>query len=388
MAYASDASVTTIAPPGRDARVDFFRGLALMFIFIDHVKENALQYVTMQNFGFADAAEVFVALAGYASFLAYTRVFDRQGWWAGLVKIASRISKLYLAHTLFLIACVAALIIATLVFDNPIYQDVLNLEPFFEEPLLALRKALLLVHQPAMLDILPLYIVLLVWFPVLLLLMRVHVLVALTASVALWLGANLRGWNLPTYPENEGWFFNPFAWQLLFSLGVFAAFYAGKRSLPRPSLWLMVPAIGLALFALVVAAPWTAIPQLDETTLIPTETLLGEQSKQYLSLWRVAHLMVLAYIASSLIPATAGWLASPLARRVVDCGRHSLPVFCLGIALAMAGNLAMAEYGEGWTMQIGVNLIGLVLLLLTGWTLAWLAQARVEARAPDGRLAA
>jgi hypothetical protein len=91
----------------RDARVDFFRGLALMFIFIDHVKENALQYVTMQNFGFADAAEVFVALAGYASFLAYTRVFDRQGWWAGLVKIASRISKLYLAHTLFLIACVA-----------------------------------------------------------------------------------------------------------------------------------------------------------------------------------------------------------------------------------------------------------------------------------------
>ena len=388
MAYASDASVTTIAPPGRDARVDFFRGLALMFIFIDHVKENALQYVTMQNFGFADAAEVFVALAGYASFLAYTRVFDRQGWWAGLVKIASRISKLYLAHTLFLIACVAALIIGTLVFDNPIYQDVLNLEPFFEEPLLALRKALLLVHQPAMLDILPLYIVLLVWFPVLLLLMRVHVLVALTASVALWLGANLRGWNLPTYPENEGWFFNPFAWQLLFSLGVFAAFYAGKRSLPRPSLWLMVPAIGLALFALVVAAPWTAIPQLDETTLIPTETLLGEQSKQYLSLWRVAHLMVLAYIASSLIPATAGWLASPLARRVVDCGRHSLPVFCLGIALAMAGNLAMAEYGEGWTMQIGVNLIGLVLLLLTGWTLAWLAQARVEARAPDGRLAA
>ena len=388
MAYASDASVTTIAPPGRDARVDFFRGLALMFIFIDHVKENALQYVTMQNFGFADAAEVFVALAGYASFLAYTRVFDRQGWWAGLVKIASRISKLYLAHTMFLIACVAALIIGTLVFDNPIYQDVLNLEPFFEEPLLALRKALLLVHQPAMLDILPLYIVLLVWFPVLLLLMRVHVLVALTASVALWLGANLRGWNLPTYPENEGWFFNPFAWQLLFSLGVFAAFYASKRSLPRPSLWLMVPAIGLALFALVVAAPWTAIPQLDETTLIPTETLLGEQSKQYLSLWRVAHLMVLAYITSSLIPATAGWLASPLARRVVDCGRHSLPVFCLGIALAMAGNLAMAEYGEGWTVQIGVNLIGLVLLLLTGWTLAWLAQARVEARAPDGRLAA
>ncbi|MET0651674.1 MAG: OpgC domain-containing protein, partial [Hyphomicrobiaceae bacterium] len=214
MAHGSSTSAIAIAPTQRDARVDFFRGLALLFIFIDHVKENTLQYVTMQNFGFADAAEVFVALAGYASFLAYTRVFDRQGWWAGLVKVASRVSKLYLAHMLFLIACVAILITATLVFDNPIYESVLNLEPFFEEPARASRKALLLVHQPAMLDILPLYIVLLIWFPVLLLLMRIHLLVALAASVTLWLGANLRGWNLPAYPENEGWFFNPFAWQL------------------------------------------------------------------------------------------------------------------------------------------------------------------------------
>src|SRR5262245_38408290 len=231
MNMARAANIAAITPPARDIRVDFFRGLALLFIFVDHVKENTLQYVTMQNFGFADAAEVFVALAGYASFLAYMRVFDRQGWWAGLVKVASRISKLYLAHTLFLIACVAVLITATIAFDNPIYESVVNLEPFFEEPMRALRKALLLVHQPDMLDILPLYIVLLAWLPVLLLLMRVHVLVALAASVTLWLGANLRGWNLPNYPENEGWFFKPFAWQLLFSLGAFAAFYQRKRGL-------------------------------------------------------------------------------------------------------------------------------------------------------------
>ena len=383
MAHASSTSAVAIAPSARDHRVDFFRGLALLFIFIDHVKENTLQYITMQNFGFADAAEVFVALAGYASFLAYTRVFERQGWWAGLLKVANRISKLYLAHTLFLVVCVAVLIAATLVFDNPIYETVLNLEPFFEEPVRALRKALLLEHQPAMLDILPLYIVLLMWFPVLLVLMRVHVLVALAVSVSLWLGANLRGWNLPTYPENEGWFFNPFAWQLLFSLGVFAAFYASKRALPRPSLWLVLPAVGFAVFALLVTAPWTALPQLDEMTLIPTEQLVGEQGKQFLSLWRVAHLIVLAYLVSSLIPASAGWLASPLARRIVDCGRHSLPVFCLGTALSMAGNLAMAKYGEGWTVQIGVNLVGIVLLLLTGWTLAW--QARSHERALPSR---
>jgi hypothetical protein len=171
-------------PRERDARVDFFRGLALIFIFIDHVQDNVLQYATMQSFGFADAADVFVALAGYASFLAYTRVFDGQGWGAGLVKVGKRIGTLYLAHILFLVACVAALVVAALFLDNPIYQDILDLEPFFNEPMRALRKALLLTHQPGMMDILPLYVVLLLWFPILLLLMRIHVVVALAASAA------------------------------------------------------------------------------------------------------------------------------------------------------------------------------------------------------------
>src|SRR5689334_2728347 len=170
MTSGSNVAATAAMPRERDARVDFFRGLALIFIFIDHVQENVLQYATMQNFGFADAADVFVGLAGYASFLAYTRVFDGQGWGAGLIKVARRVGTLYLAHVLFLVACVAALVVAALFLDSPIYQDVLNLEPFFDEPARALRKALLLSHQPAMLDILPLYVVLLLWFPLLLLL--------------------------------------------------------------------------------------------------------------------------------------------------------------------------------------------------------------------------
>jgi hypothetical protein len=166
----------------RDVRVDFFRGLALIFIFVDHIKDNVLQYATMQNFGFADAADVFVTLAGYASFLAYTKVFDRQGWPAGLMKVGRRIGTLYIAHILLLLVCVAGLFLAALLADNVIYQEVVNLEPFFDDPWRALRKALVLSHQPAMLDILPLYVVLLLWFPLLLLLMRIHLVLALVAS--------------------------------------------------------------------------------------------------------------------------------------------------------------------------------------------------------------
>ena len=224
----------------RDVRVDFFRGLALIFIFVDHIQENVLQYVTMQNFGFADAADVFVALAGYASFLAYTKVFDREGWPAGLFKVGRRISTLYIAHILLLIVCVAALALAALLADNVVYQDVVNLEPFFDEPGRALRKALVLSHQPDMLDILPLYVVLLLWFPLLLLLMRIHLVLALSASVALWIGANIFNWNLPSYPDNAGWYFNPFAWQLLFTLGAIAAHSAASRpcrGVPPRSFW-------------------------------------------------------------------------------------------------------------------------------------------------------
>jgi hypothetical protein len=49
----------------RDLRIDFLRGLALLFIFIDHIPDNGLAHFTLRNFGFADAAEVFVLLAGF-----------------------------------------------------------------------------------------------------------------------------------------------------------------------------------------------------------------------------------------------------------------------------------------------------------------------------------
>ena len=370
----------------RDVRVDFFRGLALVFIFIDHIQENVLQYVTMQNFGFADAADVFVALAGYASYLAYGKVFDREGWPAGLLKVGRRVSVLYLAHILLLSGCVAALFLAALLADNVIYQDVVNLDPFFDEPASAARHALTLSHQPSMLDILPLYVVLLLWFPLLLGLLQIHVGLALGASVSLWAGANVFGWNLPSYPDKEGWYFNPFAWQLLFSLGVIAAHAAARQALPRRSGLLTLAAAGMVLYAMAVAAPWTALPGLDEARLLPaTDDLLGERNKQFLSLWRVAQLAALAYLASSFIPPDAAWLDRLPARHLIECGQHSLPVFCLGIVLSMAGHLAVAQYGDGWTVQVATNLSGIALMLFAAWALDRISARTASAHVPNER---
>lgn len=360
----------------RDARVDFFRGLALLFIFIDHIPENVLMAFTLQNFGFSDAADVFVGLAGYASFLAYTRKFDGQGWSAGLVKVGRRIRDLYLAHIAVLIVCVAGLALAAERYDNPVYEDLVDLSPFIDNPTAAFRKTLILVHQPSRLDILPLYIILLAWFPILLLLLRIHVALAFAVSAMLWTGANFLGWNFPLYWEDGGWFFNPFAWQLLFSLGVFTAYLSTEGKLPSPPNWLLWVATGFVLFAFVMIAPWTSLPGLENARLLPDDYLRSEDNKQSLSLWRVAHIAALAFIAASVIPTRASWLNQPWAQRVVDCGRHSLPVFCLGIILSIAGTIAIAEFGSGWIVQICVNGIGLALLVLTGWAFAEMKPAQ------------
>ena len=58
------AGMKTVAVPGvRDLRLDLFRGLALWFIFIDHVPDNIVSWLTVRNYGFSDATEIFVYIS-------------------------------------------------------------------------------------------------------------------------------------------------------------------------------------------------------------------------------------------------------------------------------------------------------------------------------------
>src|ERR1700693_2555058 len=64
----------------RDLRVDAYRGLALWFIFIDHIPDNALTWLTLRNYGFSDTSEVFVFVSGYTCMLAYGGAPPQEGW--------------------------------------------------------------------------------------------------------------------------------------------------------------------------------------------------------------------------------------------------------------------------------------------------------------------
>ena len=92
----------------RDPRVDVLRGIALIMIFIDHVPGNLLSLVTLRNFGFADAAELFVLLAGFASMAAYGGSFSRDGVVPGLRRVLLRCLHLYLFQALLLVTVLVA----------------------------------------------------------------------------------------------------------------------------------------------------------------------------------------------------------------------------------------------------------------------------------------
>jgi hypothetical protein len=360
----------------RDIRIDFFCGIALISIFIDHIPGNALAKYTLPNFGFADASEIFVLLAGYAAFLAYSRAFYK-GWAAGLAKVVLRVRDLYVAHLLVFIVCVMGLAIAARVLRNPAFSQ-LNLVPFNSDPIGSIGRALVLLYQPAYFNILPLYVMLLMWLPVLLWLMRANVVLALLASATLWATTGVLHCNLPSYTSASGWEFDPFAWQLLFSLGTISAHLSttGQHVRSRSSSWLLCISMAYLVFACIVAAPWTGLPSLHEARLLADFRV--DISKQYLSAWRLAHIAALGYMATYLVSPRALWLTRTWAGLIINCGQHSLPIFGLCIVLSLTAYVIL-QANHSLLLQIAVNIGGVALLGLTAQQLAQQKQARTHA---------
>src|SRR5690606_22420091 len=51
-------------PNQRIDSIDFWRGIVLLSIFINHIPGNVFEYLTHKNIGLSDAAEAFVFLSG------------------------------------------------------------------------------------------------------------------------------------------------------------------------------------------------------------------------------------------------------------------------------------------------------------------------------------
>jgi len=355
----------------RDLRLDFFRGLALILIFIDHIQENVLSYFTLQAFQFYDAAEVFIFISGYTAALVYGRTLALQGAFYATAQILRRAWQLYVAHIFLFMIFIAEISYMVTTFNNPMYNDEMRVADFLEEPHVAIVKALLLEFQPTFLDILPLYIVLLVIFPVILLGLRLQLLLVLITSFLVYAAVQAADVSVPAYPEGHVWYFNPLAWQFLFTAGAALGFgTVPTRRWPCPAGVLLLIAIVIAAAGFVIKLSWTIHGLWDPFPGILLKEL-WPVNKSNLSPIRLVPFFAMVVVVSALVPLDAIFLRSPAAKPLILCGQQSLEIFCLGILLSAFGHFLLSEYDSAIATQLAVNVVGVLALCLTAKMIDW-----------------
>jgi hypothetical protein len=371
---------------GRDLRLDFFRGLALFSIFIDHLPNNVLADFTIQAIMFSDAAEVFIFISGYTAGMVYGRAIERQSFLMAGVRIYHRVWQLYVAHVFLFMMFVAIVTHTVDTLNTSLYAEEFRAASFLDEPALAVVKALTLQFQPAFMDILPLYIVLMAALPFALVGFRTVPRLIVFASFALWLVVQFdKRIALPAYPgPDRVWFFNPFAWQALFFVGA----WLGWRSIGDAvswlsRRWLFWLAAAVALIAFLIRSSWLLHGFYDPMPVLVSDIYLWPfLSKTDLGLLRFANILALALVVACLIHPQAPFLASKAARPFIICGRNSLHIFCLGILLSVLGHLVLNEFFGSILMQFAVSAIGVAIMISVAALIEWYSASQ---GAPGGR---
>src|SRR5271170_459486 len=380
MATAASAQALTT---GRDLRLDLFRGIALWLIFLDHIPENIMNWFTIRNYGFSDATEIFIFISGYTAAFVYGRAMNERGIIIASARVLRRVWQIYVAHIFLFTIFMAEIAYVAATFDNPLYAEEMNILDFLKQPDVTIFQALLLKFKPVNMDVLPLYIVLLLLFPPMLWVLLRQPGFALAGSALVYVLAWNFDWNLPAYP-NGVWFFNPFAWQLLFVFGAWCALGGAQRlsSVLRSRLVLAL-AFAYLLFAFAITLTWYIEP-------------LGRFVPNWLSEWmypidktnldvlRFAHFLALAAVTVRFVPRTWPGLKSPFLQPAIRCGQHSLEIFCLGVFLAFAGQFVISEYSGGPLIQIAISITGIIIMIGTANLISWYKV--IEGRSPTSRV--
>lgn len=380
-----------VRPPQskRDLRLDVFRGLALVTIFIDHVPPNAYEHLTLRNWGFSDAAEAFVLMSGISAGLAYGPAFREPGAdrVRGLGRVWGRAWTLYLVQMVITIAGLAVAAGFARFLAAPELLGKHGMGVLFEDPTGFLVGVPLLTHQLGYLNILPTYIILLAVAPAMVLLALRSPAALLLVSGLVWLLMGHVEANFPAYPGGAGWFLNPLTWQILFAVGIPVGLaMREKRGQPAQLRWLRWAGVGFLALAL-LWREWGALGAAGNHYLwiLNQHGLSGQFtsfSKPNLAAPRLLHVLALLAVVAG-FPVfkrltEARW-ATPLAL----LGRQALPVFAFGSVLAYAGQGIKTITGESFLLDTMILAIGLAAM----WALAlakdsWPKAARRPAPAP------
>lgn len=360
----------------RDLRLDACRGLALWFIFLDHIPGNSLSWLTLRNYGFSDTSEVFVFISGYTCMLAYGGAFCEQGWRTIAVRALRRAWEIYAAFLLLVLFYVA---LVWIVGGGDRFLDDTNTGFFFRQPGPAIAHTIGLQFAPVDTDILVTFTIFHALFPGLFWILIQAPRLTLAVSFLLYLMVQLFSWHVPAWPSGE-MYFNPFAWQFLFVIGASYSFQSAPQLRPimrsRTLFWLA--AVCLA-FSLITALSWE-FKSLE--WFIPEEVgkLIYPIYKGHMAPLRLLHFLSLALVVSRLAPPAWRGPIRPLMTALIRCGENSLSIYCLGVLLAFVAHAILVDVSSRFAMQLAVSLAGIALMILAATLLT--SESRLDRRGP------
>jgi hypothetical protein len=360
----------TLPPKGRDLRLDLFRGVANWAIFLDHIPDNVVNWITTRNYGFSDAADLFVFISGYTASFVYARMMLERGFIVGATRLTKRVWQLYVAHVILFVIYVVSIGYVALRYSDPDIINEFNVAGLVDNPIETLRQGLLLKFKPVNLDVLPLYIVLMGLFPPVLWMMLRRPNLTMLASIALWLLARQFGWNLPAYPGGT-WYFNPYAWQVLFVFGSWCAL-GGARANPG---FINAPAtlyfcIAYLIFALIMtmAGKFPDFGALFPHWLYDT---FNPNDKTNLAPYRFIHFAVIVILVIRFVPKDWSGLEWRIFDPLIVCGQQSLAVFCVGVFLSFVGHFELMMSSGSLFAQIFVSVTGIAIMTIVAYYISW-----------------
>ncbi len=367
----------------RDLRLDAFRGLALVMIYINHVPGTIYEYATSRNFGFSDAAEGFVIMSGIAAGLAYSGAPPPGHPWHNARRAWARSWTLYMTHIVTTMMAIGISAAAARWFGATEMIEINNLAAFFEDSIGVMVGLPTLLHQLGYFNILPLYAVLIAVTPGLIWLGRRSPRVLLLVSLAVWAVAGQTRTNFPNYPNPGGWFFNPFSWQLIFVIGLLTGMaLKQKQRLVPVNRTLLAFAIGFLIFVLI----WRWVPPV---ALAGRNTLrAGYEAglpfwvvsfdKTFVAVPRLLHALALVYVISA-FPLFKRAAETAWARPLVLMGRNGLPVFATGSVLSILAQSILGASDAGLLLGTVVIFGGLGIQIALAYALTRLARPMAPA---------
>ncbi len=337
----------------------------MFIIFIAHVPYNIWNNYIPARFGPSDATEMFVFCSGFASAIAFGSVFARHGFWLGTSRVLYRCWQIYWAHiTLFLILCFVN-IVGDQLFPGHDYTDQLNLWPFFNDPRAGLLHLMTLTYVPNYFDILPMYMVILLMLPLIMLLNRLHFGLVLLFCGGLYTATQIFALQLPAeWWSDRVWFFNPFGWQLIFYTGFI--FGAKWLRLPLADGRVFAAALGFAILMIVCfySPIWNSTPFLHSLS----NSFFFGAFKSNFGILRWLHFVSLAYVVLYLLHGREQILARPIFQPIVRVGQQALVTFMASMTLSWIAGMALDQIGRTQGTWALVNLTGFVLLICVAYT--------------------